>query len=177
MKKVPFRNGRLFFCAVSWNRLSCNIMAGLVEIFTDYASTKGWKSDYVTLESKEWQTSQQNLTGGEYIMLVFPFKERPVMHKAGFISHWLASTKIWLGRKFDNTATTGTKSSIDETPAQKDARRMEAIRAEIRTMIKDLFCAGDYELTAANIDVEFNVSNENLDFVIVDVTFKNESGV
>ena len=152
-------------------------MAGLVEIFTDYAATKGWKSAYVTLESKEWQTSQQNLTGGEYMMLIFPFNERVVMNSSGFIGYWLAATKIWLGRKFDNTATTGTKSSIDETPEQKDERRMEAIRAEIRTMIKALFCAGDYELTAATMNVEFNVSNESMDFVIVDVTFKNESGV
>jgi hypothetical protein len=152
-------------------------MAGLVEIFTNYATTKGWRSAYVTLESKEWQTSQKDLTSGEYIMYVFPFNERAVMHKDGFISHWLASTKIWLGKKFDNTSETGTMSSIDETPEQKDARRMEAIRAQIRTMIKDLFCAGDYELTNAIMEVEFNVSNENLDFVIVDVTFKNELGV
>ena len=152
-------------------------MAGLVEIFTDYAATKGWKSAYVTLESKEWQTTQQNLTGGEYMMYVFPFNERVVMHQAGFISHWLVSTKIWLGRKFDNTATTGTKSSIDETPEQKDERRMQAIRAEIRTMIKALFCTGDNELTAAVMNVEFNMSKESMDFLIVDVTFKNESGV
>jgi len=152
-------------------------MAGLIEIFTDYATTKGWRSAYVTLESKEWQTTQKDLTSGEYMMYVFPFTEKPVMHKAGFISHWTASTKIWLGRKFDNTAETGTMSSIDETPEQKDARRMEAIRTQIRTMIKDLFCVGDYELTAATMSVEFNVSSENLDFVIVDVTFKNESGV
>ena len=152
-------------------------MTGLVEIFTDYAASKGWRSAYVTLESKEWQTTQKDLTGGEYMMYVFPFNERAVMNKAGFISHWTASTKIWLGRKFDNTAPTGTTSSIDETPEQKDERRMETIRAEIRAMIKALFCAGDYELTAAVMNVEFNVSNENLDFVIVDVTFKNESGV
>ena len=152
-------------------------MTGLVEIFTNYAAAKGWRSDYVTLKSKEWQITQKDLTGGEYIMLIFPFNERAVMNNAGFISHWLASTKIWLGRKFDNTSTTGTKSSIDETPEQKDERRMQTIRAEIRTMIKDLFCAGDYELTAATMNVEFNVSNESMDFVIVDVTFKNESGV
>ena len=162
---------------VSWNNLPCNIMAGLVEIFTDYAATKGWKSAYVTLESKEWQTSQQNLTGGEYMMYVFPFTERVVMNKSGFISHWTASTKIWLGRKFDNTATTGTKSSIDETPEQKDERRMQTIRTAIRLMIREVFCEGDYELTNANLSVEFNVSNESMDFVIVDVTFKNETGV
>jgi hypothetical protein len=165
------------FLFVSLNNLPCNIMAGLVEIFTDYAAAQGWKSAYVTLESKEWQTSQQNLTGGEYMMYVFPFKEKPVMHKAGFISHWTASTMIWLGRKFDNTSTTGTKSSIDETPNQKEARRMQTIRVLIRTMIKDLFCAGDYEMTAATMHAEFNVSSESMDFVIVDVTFKNESGV
>lgn len=152
-------------------------MAGLIEIFTDYATTKGWRSAYVTLESKEWQTTQKDLTSGEYLMYVFPFNERAVMNKAGFISHWLASTKIWLGRKFDTSSETGTMSSIDETPEQKDSRRMEAIRTAIRLMVKDLFCVGGYELTSATINVEFNVSNENLDFVIVDVTFKNESGV
>ena len=152
-------------------------MAGLVEIFTDYAATKGWKSAYATLESKEWQTTQQNLTGGEYMMYVFPFIEKPVMNKSGFIAYWTAATKIWLGRKFDNTATTGTKSSIDETPAQKDQRRMQTIRGLIRTMVKDIFCTGDYELLNANMSVEFNVSSESMDFVIVDVTFKNESGV
>lgn len=152
-------------------------MAGLVEIFTNYATAQGWRSAYVTLESKEWQTTQQDLTSGEYMMYVFPFNERVVMNKSGFISHWLASTKIWLGRKFDNTSETGTVSSIDETPEQKDARRMQTIRAAIRTMITDLFCDGVYELTNAVMNVEFNVSSESMDFVIVDVTFKNESGV
>lgn len=152
-------------------------MAGLVEIFTDYAADKGWRSSYVTLETKEWATTSKSLVGGEYIMLLFPFTEKAVMNKAGFISHWTAASRIWLGRKFDNTATVGTKSSIDETLDQKEERRMTAIRAEIRTMLKELFCAGDYELLSATIGVEFNVTNESIDFVIADVTFKNETGV
>ena len=144
----------------------------LVSIFTDYADSKGWRSSYVTLQDKEFQVTASDLTAGEYIMLIFPFAEDAVLADYGVVDYWRATTRIWLGRKFDNTSTTGTYSSIDETMEQKDERRLATIRATLKTMVKDLFCAGVYELFTANIALEINMTNESMDFVVLNLSFK-----
>jgi hypothetical protein len=143
-----------------------------VALFTDYAASKGWRSAYVTLETKEWQTTAKDLTGGEYLLLIFPFSESAVMSKHGIVEYWKTSTRLWLGRKFDNTSSVGTMSSIDETPEQKDERRMADIRTALKELVKDLFCDGDYEMLSGNMSLEFNVTNENIDVVVLDLTFK-----
>ena len=144
----------------------------LVTIFTDYATSKGWRSSYVTLQDKEFQVTSKDLTAGEYILLIFPFAEVAVLDQTETVEFWRATTRIWLGRKFDNTSTTGTVSSIDETLEQKDDRRLATIRATLKTMVKDLFCAGVYDMISADITLEFNVTNESLDFVVLNVSFK-----
>ena len=145
----------------------------LVSIFTDYADDKGWRSSYVTLQDKEFQVTAADLTSGEYMMLIFPFAEVAVLGNIGIVEYWRAGTRIWLGRKFDNTSTTGTKSNLDETLEQKDDRRLGTIRDTLKTMIKDLFCDGDYELISSDISLEINMTNESMDFVVANLTFKS----
>lgn len=152
-------------------------MTDVVEIFESYALSKGYKFAYGAAEILNYEISQKNLTGGEYILLMFPFTERARFANAGFLSTWEISTQIWLGRKFDNTSTTGTLSSIDETEKQKYDRRLLSTRQELATMIKDVFCAQGYELKSAVINREINISNENLDFVVAEITFDDTDNV
>ena len=148
-------------------------MTDLPKIFTDYATTKGWRSKYVTLQDKEFQVSAATLTSGEFMLLIFPFAESAVIGKIGIVDYWRATTRLWLGRKFDTSSSTGTLSSIDETLAQKDERRLTVIRAALKTLIKDLFCKGDYDLLSSSINIEINMTNESMDFVVMDLTFKS----
>ena len=148
-------------------------MSDLVEIFKDYAAVKDWRAHYVTLQDKEFQISDSDMTGGESVLLIFPFTEDAVMNsKIGIIDYWRASTRVWLGRKFDNTSTTGTESSIEETLEQKDERRLKVLRTDMNAMIKAVFCAGDNELLSASINLEFNLTNESMDFVVANFIFK-----
>jgi len=152
-------------------------MTDPVALFDVYANTKGWRFAYGAAEILNYEISQKDLTGGEYILLMFPFTERARFADAGFLSSWEISTQLWLGRKFDNTSTTGTKSSIDETEKQKYDRRLLAVRTELSSLIKDVFCSGNYELKNAVINREINISNENLDFVVAEITFDDTDNV
>jgi hypothetical protein len=153
-------------------------MTDAVAIFENYAASKGYRFAYGHEEILQWEISSKDLTGGEYLLLMFPFDERAIINgNVGVIGEWELSTQLWLGRKFDNTSTTGTKSSIDETTKQKYDRRLLAIREELATMIKDVFCTDTYELTAARIRREINISNESLDFVVAEISFKDSDNV
>jgi len=148
-------------------------MTDVVSIFEAYATTQNWSFAYGSREILDYETNQKNLTSGKYILWLFPFDEKAIINtNVGVVTDWDLSTMIWLGRKFDNTAASGTRSSLDETQKQKYDRRLLAIREELATLIKTIFCSGNYELKSARIRREINVSSTNIDFVVCEVTFQ-----
>lgn len=143
----------------------------IVGIFRDYATAKGWEFAYGARKFLNAETTRATLTSGEEMLYMLPFRERGTFNDAGNLYDFDISTQLWLGRKFDTDSTQKTESELDETEDQKNTRRLLALRADVRTLLNEIFCKGDYNLKAVNMDKELNFSNENLDFVIAEITF------
>jgi hypothetical protein len=142
--------------------------------FEALAIAQGWRFAFGTKEILNWETSRKNLKSGETLLLMFPFVETPIINEARVIANWDISTRLWLGRKFDNTSSSGTYSKLDETYEQKYDRRLTDLRADMETLLRSMFCSGDYELQSARVLRGINLTPENLDFVMADVTFRDE---
>jgi len=103
-------------------------MIDLVQMFEDAATVYNYRFAYGAKDILNYESGQIDLTSGEYVVMVFPFVE--TAHLANNIMNgFRANTQIWLGRKFDVTSVTGTKSNIDETEKQKYDRRLKTMRA------------------------------------------------
>lgn len=70
---------------------------------------------------------------------------------------------------------TGTYAQLDETELQKHDRRLQAMRENMETLIKSIFCNEDLVLTAAVILREINQFDENIDIIAAEITFNYDS--
>lgn len=153
-------------------------MIDIVNIFEGYATTAEYEFAYGRKDIQNWEiTENKSLDSGESILLVFPFVENADIANS-IIHSWSASTQLWLGRKFDTSSLTGTFSQLDETERQKYDRRLKALREDIETYIKAVFCGEPgLELTSARIVREINQFDENLDFIVAEIAFTYDSRV
>ena len=69
----------------------------------------------------------------------------------------------------------GTYAQLDETELQKHDRRLQAMRSNMETLIKTIFCNEDLVLTAAVILREINQFDENIDIIAAEITFNYDS--
>jgi hypothetical protein len=146
-------------------------MTDLVKVFEDYATLKGWQFAYGTRQILNYETSHKDLELGDKLLLMFPFTESAQINtNLNVIGKWRFNTQIWLGQKFDVDGSTGTYSELDETYEQKYERRLLGLRGTVREMFKDLLCVGGYEMINIQITREVNEFDENLDFVVVNLT-------
>lgn len=68
-----------------------------------------------------------------------------------------------------------TYAQLDETELQKHDRRLQAMRENMETLIKSIFCNEDLVLTAAVILREINQFDENIDIIAAEITFNYDS--
>ena len=148
-------------------------MEEIVNLFRAYATTKGYRFIYGNEIFLNAEATMRDMTGGEFLMCLFPIRRKRLFNSnAGIPSGWSVSAQIWIGRKFDTSSTTGTKSSIDETLEQKSDRRLFDIDSEFTDMEKDFFCASAYVLKAWDLQPFINETNENIDFIAAATIFE-----
>lgn len=152
-------------------------MIDLVKVFKDYATTAEYEFAYGRKDIQNWEiTANATLSAGESVLLLFPMIESGNIDNS-IIHSWNVSTQLWLGRKFDTetveeeSVITG-HSKLDETEEQKYDNRLKDLRDNLATYIKAVFCGeSELELTGARILREINQFDENLDFVVAEITF------
>lgn len=147
-------------------------MIDIVKVFKDQAISDGYEFAYGRKDILNYEATRAvELSGGETVLLLFPFIEKGVIDNS-LIFKWDVSTTLWLGKKFDFDNTSGTHSELDETEQQKYDRRLKDLRDSMAAYIKTIFCSeGDLELTNVRIFRELNQFDENLDFVTADINF------
>ena len=69
----------------------------------------------------------------------------------------------------------GIYAQLDETELQKHDRRLQAMRSNMETLIKTIFCNEDLVLTAVVILREINQFDENIDIIEAEITFNYDS--
>lgn len=152
-------------------------MTDLVQIFEDAATDAGYEFAYGAKDILNYEAGKNvTLTSGEYVVMVFPMVETAnVVNSA--MNGFSVSTQIWIGRKFDTSAATGTKATIDETERQKYNRRLKALRLAMDVYIKNVFCSTDLELISARIFRELNKFATNIDFMTAEIVFKYDQSL
>ena len=155
-------------------------MIDIVQIFEDAATAAEYEFAYGRKDIQNWQLSEAvTLNAGKTVLLVDPFVETAEIDNS-IIFKWSVRTTIALGKKFDTeiveeeTVTT-TYSELDETELQKHDRRLQAMRSNMETLIKTIFCNEDLVLTAAVILREINQFDENIDIIAAEITFNYDS--
>ena len=146
-------------------------MIDAVQLFEDYANLKGWKFSYGERVFQDWAMKNTDFTDGDNILVMFPVIYTGNASDTTILDNWNGATKFWLGRKFDNTAESGTYSNLDETETQKFNRRLKTMQGLLSTMIKEVFCGEEIELQSARMYRELNVTTENIDFVTLEISF------
>jgi len=151
-------------------------MIDVVQKFEDYATAAGYEFAYGREGVKNWQLSEGvTLSAGKIVLLVDPFIETAQIDNS-IIFKWSVATTIALGKKFDVTVASGTYSQLDETDLQKYDRRLQAMRSNMETLLKTIFCNDDdLELTSARVLMEMNRFDENIEIVAAEITFLYES--
>jgi len=155
-------------------------MIDIVQIFEDAAEAAGYEFAYGRKDIQNWQlTEAVNLNSGKTVLLVDPFVETAEIDNS-IIFKWSVRTTIALGKKFETEVVeeetiTTTYSELDETELQKHDRRLQAMRSNMETLIKTIFCKEDLVLTAAVILREINQFDENIDIIAAEITFNYDS--
>ena len=129
-----------------------------------YAAAKGW----IFLSGASWyqnyQATQANLTVST-IVLGVDFDASPTIINKSITSIRYRGTMM-LGRKKETT----TESSQDETFIQKYDNRLLALTPLLASTIGDVACTNELEVTSCDFKLGLNMLDENLDFVIGNVT-------
>jgi hypothetical protein len=149
-------------------------MIDLVKMFEDAATVYGYRFAYGAKDILNYEAGQADLISGEYIVMIFPFVETANLAN-NIMNGFKVSTQVWLGRKFDVTSASGTKSNIDETEKQKYDRRLKTMRTAMEAYIKYVFCSNDPALTSVRIFRELNRFTTNIDFITADITFEYDN--
>ena len=156
-------------------------MIDIVQIFENAATAAEYEFVYGRKDIQNWQLSEAvDLNAGETVLLVDPFVETAEIDNS-IIFKWSVRTTIALGKKFETeiveeeTVIT-THSELDETELQKHDRRLQAMRSNMETFIKTIFCNNPLlVLTAAMILREINQFDENIDIIAAEITFNYDS--
>jgi len=83
--------------------------------------------------------------------------------KNGKIADITYSGMVMLGRKFE---VSGTVASLDETALQKYDRRLQALSADLVSLMNTFACDNTLQLTFGQLDYVFNLYDSNIDFVV-----------
>lgn len=144
-----------------------------VYLFRKIAEANSLKFFYGAKVFLNWEVTQEDLTGADTFLCVFPFEEFGNTSN-GSVDSWEVSTVIWVGRKFD--AVGGTLSSLDETEQQKYDRRLKYLNGIIKLVLSNL-CAEDVELIGRpRVFRELNKFDENTDVMGCELTFTYNAG-
>jgi hypothetical protein len=77
-----------------------------------------------------------------------------------------------LGMKTEDNDGVITRSSLDETPIQKYDRRLKYLSTELDSLISDLACDNDLDVSGLNFKLDLNQFDLNADFVSTIITFE-----
>lgn len=140
-----------------------------VKLFEDIADDNSMEFIYGAKPFLNWEVTQKDLTAGNLFLAMFPFTEQGALDN-GKVGEWAVSTILWVGCKFDASATTYV--SLDETERQKYDRRLKTLSTMVQTVLDDLCASGYVQVMTARRFRELNKFDENTDVVGCELTFK-----
>lgn len=102
-----------------------------------------------------------NITGGQVVSIRY----------SGLMSLGMKTESVTTGTA-PNTVTTTTISTLDETPEQKYDRRLKYLSTQLASIIGELSCDNDLEVSGLNFRFDLNKLDLNADFVATPVIFE-----
>lgn len=136
----------------------------LIDTIRTYCTTKGYAffygaDSYVNIEMDVQQY------GADKIILIADFNCIPT-YTGGKITELRYTGTMLLGQKREDT----TESSLDESPLQKYDRRLKTLSTLLTSILSDLACDNELEVTNVNIKFDLNKFDLNADFVACSLT-------
>lgn len=138
---------------------------GLVDTLRTYCEEKGYYFFYGADSYVNIETDVNTYTSGK-IILIADFNCIPT-YTNGKITELRYTGTMLLGEKRENE----TISSLDETPLQKYDRRLKALSTLLTTVLGDIACDNELEITNVNIKYDLNKFDLNADFIASSLTF------
>lgn len=103
-------------------------------------------------------------------ILVAELNSTPI-YNGGKVTGNSYSGVLALGRKVDAiTGEEDTVSSLDETFEQKYKRRLRDLSKTLATLVGEIACENDFEISNVNMKMDINKYDINIDFVAMTIT-------
>jgi hypothetical protein len=102
------------------------------------------------------------------LILIADFTVQPTI-TAGTVVECNYSGVMSLGQKTDDITT----SNLDETPIQKYDNRLKYLTTQLATVIGEISCENELEVSGLNIKMDLNKFDLNADFVATPITFNH----
>lgn len=148
-------------------------MTDLVEIFETAADDLGYEFAYGAEQILNYEADKNvTLKNGEHVVFLLPFIEDGSIQNSNMHA-FAVKTQIWVGRKFDDSSSSGNQATPDETQRQKYDRRLRQLRWRLQHFIKKTITDNDgLRLNAITIVQEINRFGTNIDFMTAQVTLE-----
>lgn len=137
---------------------------GLIDVIRDYCSENAISFIYgndayanALMDSSTYEAND--------LILIADFTCVPVI-EGGRVTSCKYSGVMSLGQKCEE----GSRSSLGETPGQKYDRRLKYLSTKITSIIGDISCNNELEVTNANLKFDLNKFDLNADFVALTLT-------
>lgn len=140
------------------------------------AETTGYLFVFGEKDMVNFEVTKVDLSTTKKVFILFPPVETVyAIANDGPVSSINVDLKIWFGKKFDVTvlsAGTDQLSSLDETYAQKYTRRLKTLKSDLYTFLDTFICSTSYHRISQKIVTGINLTDENIDVVICDLTLR-----
>jgi hypothetical protein len=137
---------------------------GLVDVLRDYCEEKEYIFIYGSDAYANIQMDINNNEAGK-IILVGDFTCAPT-YTGGIITELRYTGLLLIGQKREYES----ESSLDESPIQKFDRRLKALSTLLTTILSDLACENELEVTNVTLRYDLNKFDLNADFVACSLT-------
>lgn len=149
---------------------------GLVDAIRDYCEEEGIFFIYGN-DAYANALADANLYAANDLILIADFSCVPTItggqvvsiRYSGLISLGMKTESVTTGTA-PNTVTTITESTLDETPEQKYDRRLKYLSTQLASLIGELSCDNELEVSGLNFKFDLNKLDLNADFVATPIT-------
>lgn len=121
---------------------------------------------------QNYEASEVKYTEGQYV-LGADFISSEVYSEYGDLKEINYVGSLRFGRKFDDT--NKTHSSLDETHRQKYSRRLLELKQSLSLFLQNFACENRLSITSVVGAHEMNKFDTNIDFVVVQITFNQNT--
>ncbi len=146
---------------------------GLIDVLRDYCEDNGIELVYGEDAFANTQTDGLS-TEDNGLVLIAAFNAVPTF-TLGRITECKYTGVLSLGEKCETDEDTEeeTESSLDETPIQKYDRRLKYLTTKLSTVIGDIACENELEVSGLSFRYDLNKFDLNADFAATTITFSH----